>query len=1677
MGNALKTLSMRLRSTAVQMEEAGEESDGLSESLSKNRETIKALSGVDIMQDKNTYKSTFQIMREIANIWNEMSDVNQAGLLEVLAGKTRANQVSALLSNWKQVEKAFISANNSSGSATAENDKYVRSIEGRMNTLKATSQEMATSVFDSDNVNQMVKGLNQILNFVNKLIKKFGSLGTIVGTTGLLYGLRGKQFGNLGFTKDNILQYWAFFTKKTEQGVTKINALFSNLLNSKNIINNPNRLIGYNDNLFMSSVLDTNSLTDKIKYYNENVFGKGEEQVKTYQTTLSQTNSLINKYLQQQIVLGQKASQSDYVTYLQKYGSINTKGLSGLINVLGKFNSLSTGGEKFNENQQNFLNTLSVMNPKMADTIKSVGETTKKTTVGFGQYTLALVKAKASTVTLTVASGVLNSIISMGLGMIAGSILNSVINFFASLDKMSDSVLDAIQNFQSFNNEISEYKTNLEELKKVQDKAVDKSELIETNKELITLQNELFSTYGKQANGIDLVNGKYEEQIKTLDTLNKKTSEQYLQENTKEIKKAQSKLGFSEFDSNSILFDFTKNNFSGLDTDVYNVFKQNGFNMDYGNNSNVTIKFKLDFDKGQSIVDERNKLQSLYDDIKTYGEQTGKDVSGILNQVQVRISNLSTEKIEDAINVYDTFLQTVVNTNETIFGEKTLKEWQNGASDLINQYNDYLVNGDLTNAKKTYEEIQEYYNNMKALIEGANSLKTAQGIKATGVEDYLTKSLEDFLNGNLDANKIKIKLEDLLDEDSLKDEVKQLAKTTRDELILALQTGDFSKVGLLDGGFLTGLLDEYGVSIEELVGYLVELGYVQENTKDKTLEITNAISKSGEVVDTTAEALGNSHEKVKNLADEIEIINKAISDMSDGSISNDSVFALIKNGFGSAVSYDSNANVFTMDTQKLRELVKAKYEDIEATNKQNIAELERAKQHDLNTINNTTNPDDKKILQDRFDEQNYDEQIRNAYASLYAVQRNYQNTLKSINPYNVASQQVKSLEEQFSTVSGMYSKLLNGEVLSNSDINTILGSDFAQSLEFDDESNQVTINTQKYQELAKAKIQAYSVDLTKNNEQLSKEVDYLQEHINELRVVSGFGDTANNSYISREIVETTEKLQETKSAIAENEKALDNLETLGGRVGSIFNGGFDDILEKTKDIESSTSTMSNAFKEVRENGSLSINTMMNLIDSGYGSTLQIDKNTNSVKINANAYKELATQQIDYQIATLKAQQSTGNNTRQIQQQIQALQLLKTQLGSVASGYYGENLHSVKADAQFNQLEHLHNMNVISEEEYYNAMDKLNKKYYANRIEYLDQYRKYEEQIYQYQQEQRTKSLEKQKKVLEEQKNILDEQKEAWNDSKDIIEKQIKSIEKEKDTIQDSIDAIEEQKDYWNEQKDILDEQKEAIQEQIDAINEKNEEEERALKIQEAQLKLQNALNQKNVRTFTDELGWHWTANQKDVKDAQDELNELLKEDETAELEKQIKAIEQQEKEIDKEINALDKQIDVLEKEQKQLDKQIDVLQDQQDAIDEQIDALEEQEKVLDKQISALDKQIEKIENDTSLNSSHVDELTGKTNGSTFKELSEKAINKLLGLPEDFSTFTTSNFSQPMKDLKTSIDTAQSSLADITKQNNISPFARNNQVATTTTFNIDKIVSNDAFDFVGQINSLLQKQIK
>lgn len=198
-GNSLKVLSMRLRGAKTELEDAGESTEGMAVSTSKLREDIKALTnvngtgGFDIMKDSQNFKSTYEIMKGIANVWNDLTDTSKAAIIEKIAGKQRGNTITALLTNMSQADKIVNDSIGSAGSAMSEYEKYLDSIQGRVQGFQTSIENLSATLINGDLVKFGITSGTQIIDVLDNLISKFGVLETLIPTV-----MAGLSFKNVG---------------------------------------------------------------------------------------------------------------------------------------------------------------------------------------------------------------------------------------------------------------------------------------------------------------------------------------------------------------------------------------------------------------------------------------------------------------------------------------------------------------------------------------------------------------------------------------------------------------------------------------------------------------------------------------------------------------------------------------------------------------------------------------------------------------------------------------------------------------------------------------------------------------------------------------------------------------------------------------------------------------------------------------------------------------------------------------------------------------------------------------------------------------------------------------------------------------------------------------------------------------------------------------------------------------------------------------------------------------------------------------------------------------------------------------------------------------------------------------------------------------------------------------
>lgn len=432
-GSALKILSLRLRGMKGELEEIESGASEGVESISKMQTQVLNMTGgkVNIFDENGDFKSTYEIMDGIAEIYDSLSTVQQADLLETIAGKNRANDVAALIQNWSQVEKATASAMDAEGSAAKEHSTYLESMQGRLDTLKASWQALSNTMFNSKDLAGLVGGFTGFVDVLDTVIDKVGMLPLLLG--GLAAAL---SFKNIGIFK----------TVENQASITgkRITTIFEGAF--KNI--QPFSL----DKQFVSQ-LNANKAA-----------------INQYQQLLKQGN-----------VTGANAVLQSMAPAMQEYARQVANGTMTLkqFDVQQRQSAVAMAAQ--NKSLKNCKSLIATYN----DSFKQVGLTQAQTAQAIGQsnqvlgrylsnvksgsaslggYIASLVAAKVATFALEAATIALNTALTMGIAFAITAIISAIDKFIVTAEELEQQVDDIITKFEEQKESADSAKSTIDEV-------------------------------------------------------------------------------------------------------------------------------------------------------------------------------------------------------------------------------------------------------------------------------------------------------------------------------------------------------------------------------------------------------------------------------------------------------------------------------------------------------------------------------------------------------------------------------------------------------------------------------------------------------------------------------------------------------------------------------------------------------------------------------------------------------------------------------------------------------------------------------------------------------------------------------------------------------------------------------------------------------------------------------------------------------------------------------------------------------------------------------------------------------------------------------------------------------------------------------------------------------------
>lgn len=990
----------------------------MAETTSQLQQKLMALTNgkVNIMLNADEFKSTTQILREMAAVWQDMTDVQQAAALELLGGKRQANILSSLLQNFQTVEDVIQTSMASSGSALRENEVWLDSIEGKTQQFTNALQTMWSHIIDSEAVKRFV-GFGT--NLIELLDTTHGKIIALVAAIKLAAKFKNVSIGGVAKGFMQSLQQLRI-AQSALSALPKADGT-----NGAYIVSNINAYASSVSNLvprLQAQALASKGLNDEQIRLAMSANGVDEANIKL---ALSQTK--VTSATQQRIaVSGQEATAMLAAKNIALSDTAQQWILAQSKNEVTKASieqAIADGVLTKQEGAQIIAALgLTGANFSLAESFKAIGAG-----IAFA------FKANPIGFLISVASTILSVI---GVFKLFGDTAEDA-------TQKIDSAIASANEINSTRKSIEEYKDSIVELReKLADSTTSEQEAYDARAQLIDIQNQLIDKFGLEAEGINLVTGAIEDQISAIDELQRKSAEDWLADNNeayqnaiKEMDKTYSNNKFiissesgtitrttdqyGQVTENREITSQTLGSVSDEIRDAYNKglkkiiedaggeIKESLNGGDYGGTNYYNKNFTASFEN--KTVEE---LDAVFRDMQSFliqfQKDNGVDLNARITQLEQLRKDIVDEDYIDARELYNKGRQQeAVATYGAEYGAilDAQEKFYNSTNDedrlaAITEYERAIATAEQAATDAGQEHMQDFFAEMHNKFS-----KEEFELKIKTDEDGLKTKLEGIVKAGGESGLAA------LDDNQIKDMISK--GLTNPEYHAGIYTNTYGYTqaqvkGLVD---LQAAADTAGISVEDLISVLVNLGLIAGRPAEKAAESVESVGQAYSI-------LAASAEKYASIND---ILNESIYD--NIAISEEQYDAL-KDLVGSEEEFadciDTSNGYVVKNTSLLKKLVaekkKAQAADVKLAKSQTRLEYVKLIKQLTNTLN---------VTKDLNDE----------------TKESARNTLDQANAVKIAMYQYQLLEDRLLGTTSAFDKFRDAQEI---DAMNTYGDDFTE---------------------------------------------------------------------------------------------------------------------------------------------------------------------------------------------------------------------------------------------------------------------------------------------------------------------------------------------------------------------------------------------------------------------------------------------------------------------------------------------------------------------------------------------------------------------------------------------------------------------------------------------------------
>lgn len=141
----------------------------------------------------------YKVLDQMGNKWDTLTDDQKKYYANIQAGANQSQNLIAVLDNWKNASEAMKTAmeKNSDGSAMRENEKYLDSVEGKLNKLRTAWQKLSKDFMSSDFLKGILDVATRAVDAIDFLVEHIGGVPVALTTAFAGFRISGALLGGM----------------------------------------------------------------------------------------------------------------------------------------------------------------------------------------------------------------------------------------------------------------------------------------------------------------------------------------------------------------------------------------------------------------------------------------------------------------------------------------------------------------------------------------------------------------------------------------------------------------------------------------------------------------------------------------------------------------------------------------------------------------------------------------------------------------------------------------------------------------------------------------------------------------------------------------------------------------------------------------------------------------------------------------------------------------------------------------------------------------------------------------------------------------------------------------------------------------------------------------------------------------------------------------------------------------------------------------------------------------------------------------------------------------------------------------------------------------------------------------------------------------------------------------